>query len=134
MSQPPELPGSRRLKRAAASAGSSAYQGVFEAVGSILIACVGGYWIDRYFETAPVGLLIGAAVGFGAFVLRLVRLGKELHPDGDAGRAAAGEMPTPGPQADAEDGLGFGESPGLSGALRDDERPDRDRQDRSRDE
>ena len=29
---------------------------------------------------APVGLLVGVVVGFGAFVLRLIRLGKKLHP------------------------------------------------------
>jgi F0F1-type ATP synthase assembly protein I len=127
VSQPPELPGSRRLKRAAASAGSSAYQGVFEAVGSILIACALGFWIDRRFETAPVGVLVGAAIGFGAFVLRLVRLGKELHPDGDAVRAASADTMEPGSvdgmeQADeSEDRLGIGESPGLSEALRDDD-------------
>jgi F0F1-type ATP synthase assembly protein I len=130
VSQPPELPGSRRLKRAAASAGSSAYQGVFEAVGSILIACVAGYWIDRKFETAPVGLLLGAAIGFGAFVLRLVRLGKELHPDGEKGQSASG--------ADAEsmgsdfgDDGAIGESPGLSDALREDSDGDPDRNEKN---
>ena len=53
VSQPPEIPGSRRLKRAAASAGSSAYQGVFEAVGSILIACVGGFISFSEFMEQP---------------------------------------------------------------------------------
>jgi len=117
VSQPPEIPGSRRLKRAAASAGSSAYQGVFEAVGSILIACVGGFWVDRYFETAPVGLLVGAVIGFGAFVLRLIRLGKELHPESERGRAAAGDA-LPGPEVGSDQTIG--ESPGLSDVLRED--------------
>jgi F0F1-type ATP synthase assembly protein I len=132
VSQPPELPGSRRLKRAAASAGSSAYQGVFEAVGSILIACVAGYWIDRKFETAPVGLLVGAAIGFGAFVLRLVRLGKELHPDGEKGRAATGTSAESLGSEFGDDGA-IGESPGLSDALREDpeQTPDRDEKDSS---
>ena len=119
VSQPPEqpgLPGSQRLKRAAASAGSSAYQGVFEAVGSILIACGVGFWIDRQFETAPVGLLVGAVIGFGAFVLRLLRLGKELHPDSEVGRAAAGQSMGP----EVGDDLGIGESPGMSDVLRED--------------
>jgi F0F1-type ATP synthase assembly protein I len=113
VSRPPEYPGSQRLKRAAASAGSSAYQGVFEAVGSILIACAVGFWVDRRFETAPIGVLAGAAIGFGAFVLRLMRLGKELHPDGALGRAAS--LGT-----EVEDDLGIGEAPGISDALRDD--------------
>lgn len=157
MSQPPELPGSQRLKRAAASAGSSAYQGVFEAVGSILIGCGLGFWFDRSFETGPIGVLVGAAIGFGAFVLRLMRLGKELHPDGVAGRAASGadavaqhEVPartsagaaadsgagrSGGAMGDEDDDLGVGEAPGMSDVLRDDseggpERSGRDAGDR----
>jgi len=120
VSQPPELPGSRRLKRAAASAGSSAYQGVFEAVGAILISCAAGFWIDRWLETAPVGLLVGVVIGFGAFVLRMVRLGKELHPDSEKGRQAAGAVFASDEEAGAEfgDDLGVGEAPGLSDALR----------------
>jgi len=109
MSQPPDYPGRRRLKRAAASAGSDAYQGAFEAVGSVLIACALGYWVDRSWGTAPIGLLVGAVIGFAAMVVRLMRMGKELHPEGDAGAS--------GPAIG--DDLGTGEAPGLSAALRD---------------
>jgi F0F1-type ATP synthase assembly protein I len=160
VSQPPELPGTRRLKRAAASAGSSAYQGVFEAVGAILIACGVGFWIDRFYETGPVGVLVGAAVGFGAFVLRLMRLGKELHPDSDAGRAASGldgsdgQAATSGIAEKARDASGsdsggsiggksggrgsddgwIGQSPGMSDVLRDDpEYPDESDEQNTRD-
>ena len=119
MSQPPHLPGTGRLKRAAASAGSSAYQGVFEAVGSILIACGIGYWIDSRYETAPYGVLGGAVIGFGAFVLRLMRLGKELHPDA----LAAAEADSVGMGPEVGDDQGPGESPGMSDLLRED--PDR---------
>lgn len=59
---------------------AAAYQGAMEAVFSIVI-CVGfGYWADSHFETTPRYLLIGAAVGFGAFVLRIMR----MRPTGDA--------------------------------------------------
>jgi F0F1-type ATP synthase assembly protein I len=58
-----------------------AYQGAAEAVFSILIAAGIGYWADRHFGTAPRYLLIGTAVGFGSFVIRLVRLGRQLHLD-----------------------------------------------------
>ena len=61
--------------------GLAAYQGAFEAVLAIPIAIGGGYWLDGRFDTTPIFLLVGAAVGFGAFVLRLVRLGRQLHPD-----------------------------------------------------
>jgi len=81
VSQPPDYPGRDRLKSAAAAAGSEAYQGAFEAIGSVLVAGAFGYWVDYRWETAPWGLLIGTVVGFAAMVLRLVRLGKELHPD-----------------------------------------------------
>ena len=115
MSQPPVIPGSGRLTRAAAASGSSAYQAVFEAVGSILLACGIGYWVDRRFDTAPVGVLVGAVIGFGAFVLRLLRLGKEIHPvdenqQSDASDSMGDEV--------AED-LGIGEAPGISRVLRD---------------
>ena len=132
MSRPPELPGSQRLKRAAASAGSSAYQGVFEAVGAILIAFAAGFWLGRYFETAPVGLLVGVVIGFGAFVLRMIRLGKELHPDSEKGQRAAGVMDasfvaSEAPlDSDLGDDRGFGEAPGMSDVLRDDSKESSD--------
>lgn len=52
------------------------YQGAFEAVIALLIAVCFGYWLDRTFDTAPVLLLIGTAIGFASFTLRLVRLGR----------------------------------------------------------
>ncbi len=82
MSRPPEYPGSRRFKRAATrSSGGGAYEGAFEAVGSILVATALGYWFDQHYETTPIGVLVGAAIGFAAFVLRLFRLGRHLHPE-----------------------------------------------------
>jgi F0F1-type ATP synthase assembly protein I len=55
------------------------YQGGSEAVFAILIAAGIGYWLDSRFETAPIFLLIGLAVGFASFTLRLVRLGREMQ-------------------------------------------------------
>ena len=116
MSQPPEYPGRRRLKRAAAAAGSEAYQGAFEAVGSVLVACGIGYWIDSRWETAPYGVLIGAIVGFAAMVLRLVRLGRELHPD-----AGTGDSPDAAERGERiADDLGVGEALGVASVLRED--------------
>ena len=57
----------------------AAYQGAFEAVFGILIGAGLGYWADKGFGTAPGFLLAGLAIGFGAFVLRLYRLGKKLQ-------------------------------------------------------
>ncbi len=53
---------------------ASAYQGALEAVVALLLAMGAGYWVDQRFGTAPRGLLVGTAIGFGAFVLRLWRM------------------------------------------------------------
>ena len=59
-----------------------AYQGAFEAVMAIPISIGIGYWLDRRFGTSPSFLLLGAVLGFASFVLRLVRLGRQLQaPD-----------------------------------------------------
>lgn len=60
-----------------------AYQGAFEAVFAILIGSGLGLWADSHFETSPRYLLIGMLVGFAAFVMRLVRLGRQLQEGGD---------------------------------------------------
>ena len=56
-----------------------AYQGASEAVVSILIAVGFGYWLDGRFDTSPIFLVLGTALGFAAFVLRLLRLGRQLQ-------------------------------------------------------
>lgn len=134
MSPPPEFPGSRRLKRVAKNSGGSAYEGAFEAVGAILIATLLGYWFDETYETTPTGVLVGAAVGFGAFVLRLFRMGRQLHPEPGPDEAESERATTlitndgrpddrrPGegtPDDEAPGGPGVGL--GLSDALRSDE-------------
>jgi len=66
-----------RLARAAARpAHGAAYEGAMEAVFAILIAVGLGYWADEYFETGPRYLIVGAILGFAAFVLRLLRMGE----------------------------------------------------------
>lgn len=57
----------------------AAYQGAFEAVLAILIAAFLGKFADDHFGTAPRYLLVGFVIGFGSFVLRLVRLGRYLQ-------------------------------------------------------
>jgi ATP synthase protein I len=67
------MSGSRRF--------GAAYQGAFEAVFSIGIGAGLGHWVDRRFSSEPWGVLTGLALGFGAFVLRLVRLAREMAKD-----------------------------------------------------
>lgn len=78
-----------RLARAATSSRGAAYEGAMEAIFAILIAVGLGYWADQHFGTEPVWLVVGAIVGFAAFVLRLFRMGKLIQAQ------AEGEEPTP---------------------------------------
>jgi F0F1-type ATP synthase assembly protein I len=57
----------------------TAYQGTFESVFAILIGAGLGYWADATFDSAPWGLLVGLVLGLSAFVLRLVRLARQLE-------------------------------------------------------
>ena len=56
-----------------------AYQGAFESVFAIGIGAGFGYFADKYFDSSPWGVLMGVFLGFGAFILRLVRLQAELE-------------------------------------------------------
>ena len=67
-----------RAKRPRSRQGA-AYEGAFEAVFSILIAAFLGNLADDHFGTAPRYLLVGFAIGFASFVLRLVKLGRTLQ-------------------------------------------------------
>lgn len=61
-----------------------AYQGALEAAMAIVVAVGLGILADHWLETSPTFLLVGVGLGFGAFVLRLVRLLRELTPtDGE---------------------------------------------------
>jgi F0F1-type ATP synthase assembly protein I len=63
---------------------AAAYQGATEAVFAIVIAVGLGYWADDYFETTPRYILVGIALGLGAFIVRVLR----MRPD-DAESAEA---------------------------------------------
>jgi F0F1-type ATP synthase assembly protein I len=78
-------------RRGGAQRQGRAYQGAFEAVIAILIGSGIGLWVDNRYETSPYGLLIGTVIGFSSFVLRLVRLGRNLHEQADEEAAAGGD-------------------------------------------
>jgi F0F1-type ATP synthase assembly protein I len=79
----------RKRQRAAKRQGI-AYQGAFEAFVAILVAMGIGYWLDQRFGTSPYGLLIGTGIGFASFVLRLLRLGRQIQSLSDAPDEPAG--------------------------------------------
>jgi F0F1-type ATP synthase assembly protein I len=60
------------------------YQGAVEAVVALLLAMGAGYWADQKLDTAPRWLLVGTAIGFAAFVLRLWRMRSLVEPPRDA--------------------------------------------------
>lgn len=75
-------PGRKRLIRianSASGAAGNAYQGAMESVFAIVIATGIGYWADDRFGTEPRWLIVGAIVGFAAFVLRLARMAKLIQ-------------------------------------------------------
>lgn len=121
MSHPPDYPGRRRAKRAAASSANDAYQGAFEAVFAVLIGAGAGYWVDHRWGTTPYGLIVGVVIGFAAMVLRLFRMGRDLPPEAPPGDRKA-EVDTTG----ADEDRGPAEALGLSDVWRDDATDDRD--------
>ena len=76
---PPPGIGDRIASRYRIRPMGAAYQGATEAVLAIVLATAGGYWADSSFGTSPLWLLVGATIGFAAFVLRLYRLGSLLN-------------------------------------------------------
>ncbi len=66
----PRVPGSRTAQQRMASA----YQGAVESVMAVVISGLAGYWVDRRFGTEPNGFLVGMAIGFAAFGLRMWRM------------------------------------------------------------
>ncbi len=75
-----------RVPKRPTSAAGRAFEGAFEAAISVVVAFLGGYYADRYFETGPVLTFLGFVVGGIAAFRRLLRIGNP--PPGDSGREA----------------------------------------------
>lgn len=73
-------------KRRNARRSALAYQGAFESVFAIGIGAGFGYLADAQLDTSPWGVLLGVLFGFGAFILRLIRLGRKLNEIAEAER------------------------------------------------
>lgn len=77
--EPPETSEDQEERRKTARHQGLAYQAASEAVVAILIAAGVGYWADGKLDTSPWLLFLGTALGFTAFVMRLLRLGRQLE-------------------------------------------------------
>ena len=66
------------------------YQAGLEAIFALALAIGIGFWVDIRYETQPLFLMVGTAVGFGACVLRLVRPQRAL----DQSRGETGDDAT----------------------------------------
>ena len=73
-----------------------AYQRALEAVLAIPIGIGIGYFVDVRLESSPIGLLVGAALGFAAFVRRLVSMRSLVE-------SAAAEAPADESKTDPRD-------------------------------
>ncbi len=84
------VPGSRTAQQGMASA----YQGAVEAVLAVVISGLAGYWVDRRFGTEPTGFLVGMAIGFAAFGMRMWRMRNVMGgPDDHSRRDGSGGAP-----------------------------------------
>jgi F0F1-type ATP synthase assembly protein I len=79
---------------------ASAYQGAVESVLAVVISGLAGYWVDRRFGTEPTGFLVGMAIGFAAFGLRMWRMRNLM--------GAAGPGSTSGTSEPSRDDAGGG--------------------------
>lgn len=73
-----------------------AYEGITESALALLLPIGLGYWLDGYFGSRPVGVLVGVVLGFAAMMVRLVRwtrvpTGSPPGDDGPGGGEHAGE-------------------------------------------
>lgn len=64
-----------------------------ESVFAIVVGTGIGYWVDTKYGTEPRWLIVGAIVGFAAFVLRLARMAKLV---GESEQASAGDEASSG--------------------------------------
>ena len=98
--------GSTRGARGLGRRGAKAYQWTMEGALSVPIAMGLGYWADTRFGTSPLLLLVGAAVGIGALVRRLMRLRSLVEgedEDGPQTREDGPQTREDGPQTREDD-------------------------------
>lgn len=58
-----------------------------EALIALAMGFLVGYWLDGKYGTTPRYFLIGTAIGFVSFSVRLVRLGRKLGSESEDGQA-----------------------------------------------
>ncbi|NNF03796.1 MAG: AtpZ/AtpI family protein [Rhodothermales bacterium] len=59
--------------------------------GTMIVYVIGGYLIDRWLETTPIFLIVGAVLGMVAFFYQIVRLTRDLNEKSRAAKREKGD-------------------------------------------
>ena len=63
--------------------------------GTMLVYVIGGYLLDRWLETEPWLLILGAVIGMIAFFVQIVKLSRDLS-EADRRKRASKDRPPEG--------------------------------------
>jgi len=53
-----------------------------EIAASLLLPMIGGFYVDQFFNSSPVGILVGVVVGLILFFLITIRISRRLNSEG----------------------------------------------------
>jgi F0F1-type ATP synthase assembly protein I len=54
-----------------------------EIAASLAIPMIAGFYIDKYFNSSPAGILAGVFLGLILFFMTILRIAKKLNSNGD---------------------------------------------------
>jgi len=53
-----------------------------EIAASLLLPMIGGFYVDQFFNSSPIGILVGVVVGLILFFLITIRISRRLNSEG----------------------------------------------------
>lgn len=69
----PASTGSKKSPSTGSSSTGKAFRAATDLVAALVVGGFLGYWIDRWFDTAPLGMIVFFFLGFGAGFLNIYR-------------------------------------------------------------